>query len=145
MCSEKVCLHVQIEILKRGHCEVSVRKRWPVLNHLGTIHAIALCNAVEMAAGMLTEATVASHLRWIPIGMTVQYKRKADTKYVKAVAKITRQQLEDWNLREDENKVDVMVPVNVYNEREEIVLSGTVTMQLSRKKKTGSDKPVAKL
>jgi hypothetical protein len=48
-----------------------------VHNHLHTVHAIASCNAAEMAMGMLMEATVPTTHRWIPKAMTVQYLQKA--------------------------------------------------------------------
>jgi hypothetical protein len=37
-----------------------------VYNHLGAVHAIASCNAAEVAMGMLMEATVPRSHRWIP-------------------------------------------------------------------------------
>jgi acyl-coenzyme A thioesterase PaaI-like protein len=48
-----------------------------VHNHLHTVHAIASCNAAEMAMGMLMEATVPTSHRWIPKAMNVQYLAKA--------------------------------------------------------------------
>jgi hypothetical protein len=50
-----------------------------VLDHLHTVHAIASCNAAEMAMGMLMEVTVPSTHRWIPKAMTVQYLQRATT------------------------------------------------------------------
>jgi len=50
-----------------------------VYNHLHTVHAIASCNAAEIAMGMLMEATVPTSHRWIPKGMNVQYHQKATT------------------------------------------------------------------
>ena len=46
-------------------------------NHLGTVHAIALCNGLEAAMGALAEATIPESKRWIPKGMTVSYTAKA--------------------------------------------------------------------
>ena len=46
-------------------------------NHLGTVHAIALCNGLEAAMGALAEATIPSDKRWIPQGMEVTYTAKA--------------------------------------------------------------------
>jgi hypothetical protein len=43
------------------------------------VHAIASCNAAEIAMGMLMEATVPTSHRWIPKAMTVQYMEKATT------------------------------------------------------------------
>jgi hypothetical protein len=48
-----------------------------VHNHLGTVHAIALCNGLEAAMGALAEATVPGDKRWIPKGMDVSYTAKA--------------------------------------------------------------------
>lgn len=47
-------------------------------NHIGTQHAIACCNLVEMAMGCVVEATIPPHLRWIPRGMQVEYLAKAN-------------------------------------------------------------------
>ena len=55
------------------HAEVRIRDRRAVRNHLGTVHAIALCNGLEAAMGMLAEATVPPGMRWLPKGMDVQY------------------------------------------------------------------------
>ena len=50
-----------------------------VYNHLHTVHAIASCNAAEVAMGMLMEATVPRSHRWIPKAMNVAYLAKATT------------------------------------------------------------------
>ncbi|HZP65272.1 MAG TPA: hotdog fold domain-containing protein [Rudaea sp.] len=63
--------------LEPGTCTVRLRDRRRVRNHLGTVHAIALCNAAELAAGLATDATIADSQRWIPKGMSVRYLAKA--------------------------------------------------------------------
>ncbi|HJW07743.1 MAG TPA: hotdog fold domain-containing protein [Rhodanobacter sp.] len=63
--------------LEPGRCEVRIRDRRRVHNHLGTVHAIALCNLAELAAGVMTDATLPADMRWIPKGMTVDYLKKA--------------------------------------------------------------------
>jgi acyl-coenzyme A thioesterase PaaI-like protein len=63
--------------LEPGRCEVRIRDRRRVHNHLGTVHAIALCNLAELAAGVMTDATIPAGMRWIPKGMTVEYLKKA--------------------------------------------------------------------
>lgn len=65
--------------MEPGLAEVTVPKWFFVHNHLHTVHAIASCNAAEMAMGMLMEATVPRSHRWIPKAMTVQYLAKATT------------------------------------------------------------------
>lgn len=59
--------------------EVVVRKRRAVLNHIGTVHAIAVCNGLEAAMGLLAEATTPADRRWIPSGMEVSYLAKSTT------------------------------------------------------------------
>ena len=56
---------------------VSMKQRWGVQNHIKTVHAIAVCNLVEMSMGLVAESTIPSHLRWLPMGMDVAYKKKA--------------------------------------------------------------------
>lgn len=63
--------------LQPNRCEVLIRHRRRVQNHLGTVHAIALCNAAELAGGLMLEATLPASLRWIPKGMAVAYLKKA--------------------------------------------------------------------
>ena len=73
--------------MEPGLAEVDVPKWFFVHNHLHTVHAIASCNAAELAMGMLMEATVPTSHRWIPKAMTVQYLQKATTS-LRATARI---------------------------------------------------------
>lgn len=63
--------------LEPGRCEARIGHRRRVTNHLGTVHAIALCNLAELSAGLMTDVSIPRTMRWIPKGMTVQYLRKA--------------------------------------------------------------------
>ena len=65
--------------LRPGFCQVALRKRRAVLNHIGTVHAIAMANLCELAGGMLMEVTIPTQMRWIPRGMTIEYLHKAET------------------------------------------------------------------
>lgn len=67
----------RIEALQHGRCEATLRHRRRVSNHLGTVHAIALCNLAELSAGLMTDASLPQAMRWIPKGMTVEYLKKA--------------------------------------------------------------------
>ena len=69
----------QVIELKPGYCEVSLKNQKKVHNHLGTVHAIAMCNAAELAGGMTTDVSIPTGFRWIPQGMTVKYLAKAKT------------------------------------------------------------------
>jgi hypothetical protein len=68
-----------VQKLEAGHCEIFLKKRRSVQNHIGTVHVIAVANGLEMAMGFLAEATIPKHLRWIPKGMELSYPAKADT------------------------------------------------------------------
>ena len=63
--------------LEPGRCAVAIRDRRRVHNHIGTVHAIALCNVAELTGGMMTDVTIPSSMRWIPKGMSVEYLAKA--------------------------------------------------------------------
>lgn len=67
----------RIERLEPGGCVVRIRDRRHVRNHIGTVHAIALCNMAELSAGLATDASIPATLRWIPKGMSVRYLQKA--------------------------------------------------------------------
>ena len=64
-------------MIEPNHAELVIRDRRGVHNHLGTVHAIALCNGLEAAMGALAEATIPADKRWIPKGMEVAYTAKA--------------------------------------------------------------------
>ena len=68
----------RIGVLEPGRCEATIRHRRKVTNHLGTVHAIALCNLAEFAGGLVTDATIPASMRWIPKGMQVEYLGKAN-------------------------------------------------------------------
>jgi acyl-coenzyme A thioesterase PaaI-like protein len=110
----------RFEELRPGHCRVRIRKRRRVLNHIGTVHAIAICNMAELAAGTMTEVTVPSTHRWIPKGMTVQYLKKANSDLV-AVA--TAQGAVDWSA-----PTDFIVDVVVRDRQGEEVFKAAITM-----------------
>ncbi len=71
-----------IEILSNFSisANVSMKQRWAVQNHIKTVHAIAVCNLVEMTMGLIAEASIPTELRWLPMGMDVKYLKKATGK-----------------------------------------------------------------
>jgi acyl-coenzyme A thioesterase PaaI-like protein len=103
-------------------CRVSMPRRRAVENHIGTVHALAIGNLCELAAGMVSEVTVPDSMRWIPRGMTIEYLRKADSD-VTATARLDRN---EW--REGGN---VGVPVTVVDTRGEEVVRAVITMYVS--------------
>ncbi|MDY0131656.1 MAG: hotdog fold domain-containing protein [Desulforegulaceae bacterium] len=111
--------------LKPGYAEVLLPNSKKVHNHLGTVHAIAMCNAAELAAGTMTEASIPETNRWIPVEMTVKYHAKAKTD-LKTIADGTKI---DW-----EKTGEIKVPVTTYDENGKIVFSAEITMNVSPKK-----------
>ncbi|MGH8436172.1 MAG: hotdog fold domain-containing protein [Pseudomonas sp.] len=108
--------------LRPGYAEVTFPKRREVLNHIGTVHAIALCNAAELVAGTMTDASIPAGCRWIPRGMTVEYLAKADGD-VRAVADGTTV---DWSALGD-----LTVPVMAYV-GDKPVFRADITMYVSQ-------------
>ena len=60
---------------QRGVAQIKHRRR--VTNHIGTVHAIALCNLAEFVGGLTCDVSLPGGMRWIPKGMQVEYLRKA--------------------------------------------------------------------
>ena len=67
----------RMEVLEPGRGVATLRHRRAVTNHLGTVHAIALCNLAEFTGGLACDASIPASMRWIPRGMTVEYLKKA--------------------------------------------------------------------
>lgn len=107
--------------MEPGYAEVTVPKWVPVYNHLRTVHAIASCNAAEMAMGMLMEATVPTSHRWIPKAMTVRYLAKATTS-LRAQAR-----LQPPDFASITDGVDVVVPVRVLDKSGTEVVHADIT------------------
>jgi acyl-coenzyme A thioesterase PaaI-like protein len=110
--------------LRPGLCQVSMRKRRAVQNHVGSVHAIANANLCELAGGMLMEVSIPTTMRWIPRGMTIEYLKKASTS-VTATARL------DKNAWSTEN---VGVPVSVTDAQGNEVVRAVITMYVSEKK-----------
>ena len=78
-------------MIEPNHVELVFRERRGVNNHIGTVHAIALCNGLEAAMGALAEATIPGDKRWIPKGMEVAYTAKA-TSQITCIAETDAEQ-----------------------------------------------------
>lgn len=108
--------------LRPGSCTVFMRKRRRVKNHLGTIHALAMGNLCELAAGLVMESTLPADMRWIPRGMKIEYLRKAETD-VTAKAILVEQV---WG-----EAANVPVVVSVQDTRKQEVVRAEIAMYVS--------------
>lgn len=112
--------------LRPGHALVRMKKRRAVHNHIGTVHAIAMCNLAELAAGVMSDATVPVTHRWIPKGMTVEYLKKAETDLT-AVAEIEP-------IPQFGAAMEVPVKVAVMDKDKQTVLRAVISMWVTPKK-----------
>ncbi len=67
----------KITLLEPGRCEGEIHQRRRISNHIGTVHAIAMCNLAELVGGVMVDASLPTDMRWIPKGMDVKYQAKA--------------------------------------------------------------------
>ena len=112
--------------LEPGRCEAQLADRRRVHNHLGTVHAIALCNLAELCAGMMSEASLPPSMRWIPKGMTVEYLKKARGT-MRAVA------TPDIPIVESATGYDLPITVPVHDPQGEEVFRARIVMWLTPK------------
>lgn len=112
--------------LRPGLCQVSMRKRRAVQNHVGSVHAIANANLCELAGGMLMEASIPTTMRWIPRGMTIEYLKRTSTD-VTATARLDKSA---WSTE------NVGVPVSVNDTQGNEVVRAVITMYVSERAKS---------
>ncbi|MCB0755106.1 MAG: DUF4442 domain-containing protein [Flavobacteriales bacterium] len=112
--------------LRPNYMKASMKKRKAVHNHLKTVHAIAMCNLCEFTGGILMEASIPQHRRWIPVAMTVNYVKKAMTDLT-ATCDLSHV---DW-----ETCDEVICNVSVRDTSDVEVMNAAITMKVSDKPK----------
>lgn len=111
-------------LLENGRCEATIPHKRRMQNHIGTVHAIALCNLAELVGGVMTDASLPKGMRWIPKGMTVQYlKRAVGTQRGVATPGIP--------LVASDTGYDFPVNVDVFDRAGEKVFNAVITMWVS--------------
>ncbi|MBC7003285.1 DUF4442 domain-containing protein [Photobacterium sp. BZF1] len=111
----------KVTALEPSYAEVTIKKRRRVTNHLNTVHAIAMCNMAELAGGMMTDVSIPVKSRWIPVGMTVEYLKKAKTD----LTAHAKGENIDWNTEGDK-----LVPVEVKDTDGNLVFRAEITMNV---------------
>ena len=119
-------IHPRFTVIEPNRAELVIPKRRRVHNHLGTVHAIALCNGLEAAMGALAEVTIQADKRWIPKGMDIAYTAKA-TSDITCIAETDPEQ---WTGDNPD------VGVRVRGEREDgvVVIEGVIKLWVTPKK-----------
>lgn len=112
-------------VVQPGRVELRFRNRRAVRNHLKSVHAIAMCNAAELAGGVCLDVSLHGDFRWIPVGMTVKYLKIARTDLI-AICEVDSY---DW-----EEAQDVVMPVGVYDAAGVEVFHADITMRISAKR-----------
>ena len=112
--------------LEPGRGEAAIAHRRSVTNHLGTVHAIALCNLAEFVGGLTTDVSIPASMRWIPKGMRVEYLRKAvGSQHAVATPRFPP--------RESSEGYELPVDVVVSDARGEAVFEACISMWVSPK------------
>ena len=130
--SKAVCLRApyfasiapRVRDLRVGQCEITMKKRRSVTNHINTVHAIAMCNLAELCAGLCIDASLPKSKRWIPKGMSVKYLAKAETDLVGTCA------MDPAGIVDGDNDLDVVVKNTAGTD----VFSARITMYVSNKR-----------
>lgn len=108
-----------------NYASLVLPKRRAVQNHIGTVHAIAVCNGLEAAMGALAEATIPSGKRWLPKGMEVAYLAKATS----SLTCSAETDPADWT-----GGPDVPVHVKAIRDDGTVVVEGTINLWVTDKK-----------
>jgi acyl-coenzyme A thioesterase PaaI-like protein len=112
-------------VLEPGHVELEFKKRRAVQNHIKSVHAIAMCNAAELAGGTCLDVSLNRDFRWIPVGMEVAYLKIAKSDLT-AVCRIDRY---DWS-----EPQDVFMPVGLFDTSGTEVFHAEIRMRISPRK-----------
>ena len=113
----------KITELRPHYCECFIKKHRRVHNHIKTVHVIAIANGLEMAMGVMAEASIPKNLRLIPKGMNLDYTAKAGSD-IRCVAEV---KAEDWQVG------DMPVKVTAYDTEGVVVVKGEIKLWITAK------------
>ena len=113
-----------IVTLEAGKCVIEIKERRSITNHIGSIHAIAMCNLAELCGGLAVDASLDKSLRWIPKGMNVEYIKIAKGKLTGTA------RIDPSAITVGDNNLEVLVT----NSTDELVFRAVINMYVSAKK-----------
>jgi uncharacterized protein (TIGR00369 family) len=110
-----------------GHARVTMRDRRSLRNHLRCIHAIALCNLAELTGNVAVAYSLPDDARFIVAGLSIEYVKKARGTITGVCA------VDD--LPTSAERVEIEVPVDMFDESGELVARSTLRTLIGPKKK----------
>ena len=66
-----------VESLEAGKCQLVLKDRKKIRNHLNSIHAIALANLGELSSGLAMISAISANTRAIVVNLEIEYLKKA--------------------------------------------------------------------
>lgn len=117
-------IHPLVTGLRSGHSQIEVDDRWSIRNHIGTVHAGALCTMSELTGGLAVDTALPPNLRFIPREMTIQYIKKA-TGTLKGKCSIDSSAAVAG---------DIKVPVEITDNSGDTVVKAVIVFYISEKK-----------
>lgn len=115
-----------ITTLEHNLCVGHIEHRRSVQNHIGSVHAIALCNLAELCAGLMTDVSLPRSMRWIPKEMKVCYLQKAH-------GRITARATPLSAFHASDEGYEATVIVSLENSASRQVFSAEIKMWVSKK------------
>jgi len=115
-----------IVTLEKNLCVGTISQKRSIQNHIGSVHAIALCNLAELCGGLMTDVSVPAGMRWIPKEMKVKYLQKA-------FGKITARAVPASEFIVSAEGYEATVIVSLRNSESVEVVSAEIKMWVSKK------------
>lgn len=113
----------RVRTLSEGFCEVEMRDRSELRNHLNSLHAIALLNVGELASGLALISSLDDRTQGIVTGIQIEYLRKARGP-IRAEARV--------EVPHFENEIEQSYQTLLFDQAGEQVAKMSVTWRLRR-------------
>jgi acyl-coenzyme A thioesterase PaaI-like protein len=120
----------RVEVLRRGHAEVTLRDRRAVRNHLSCVHAVALVNLAELTGNIALAYSLPDDARFIVAGLQIDYLKKA-----RGIIRGTC----DSPVPETSERREMDVPVEMRDEAGELVARCTLRSLVGPKTRRGGE------
>ena len=100
-----------------GRARVAIRERRAIRNHLRSVHAVALVNVAELAGNLAALASMPADARFIVLGLSIEYLKKARGTIVASA---------DTEPVTSSEKREYEIPVSLTDEAGDVVARATI-------------------